>query len=67
MAINPKRQGDSRGAEMKKYDPDSECCKCGYSLVDSRFGQTLEGGQVIQRTCKRCGFQWSELPQDADA
>ena len=56
---------------MNKFKQESACVKCGdrnastvYCAAAS-FGSLIVG-DVIWRTCGRCGFYWYEKPLDGD-
>jgi predicted nucleic-acid-binding Zn-ribbon protein len=60
---------------MKFFEEDAECIKCGCKDVTSHFYEKGWHGDLkqvtqqdlIKRFCKRCGFDWLELPLDAEA
>jgi RNase P subunit RPR2 len=55
---------------MEKFDKASECKKCGEMAPGSKFTYAdhpsiiYQSIEVIQRTCRHCGFEWNELPID---
>jgi len=53
---------------MNKFDPYSMCIKCGmvnHHLCNYQPGTKINP-EVIERTCKRCGYEWDEKPLDVE-
>lgn len=51
---------ERRSPEMKPYNPNVECPKCGSESVGTRYSF----GHLV-RECRRCGFSWNENAVDA--
>lgn len=47
---------------MKEYNENSLCPKCNNEGVGTAYDSFLG---VMQRTCHRCGYSWSERSLDA--
>jgi len=48
---------------MEKYNKDSVCKKCGYNVIDVKYGTTeliYDDDSRLTRTCQRCGYSWWE-------
>ena len=49
--------------EMKRYDPQSRCPKCGHTDAAVKYDRA-KSMEVLRRTC-RCGYEWTERPLDS--
>ncbi len=55
---------------LPPFDPDGSCDKCGASdaMVFYRHQDIFyDLPERMERTCRRCRFEWSEAPLDTDA
>lgn len=60
---------------LPRYNPKAVCAKCGGKDVATTycahrghlcgdFTHGFEGPPLMHRRCKRCGYNWSEVPKD---
>ena len=55
-------------ADTGTYFDDLRCAKCGAGSPAMKYhamSVTREGREAIGCTCRRCGYDWSEIPLDA--
>ena len=53
---------------MKKYKLNSHCVKCGCTVASTeydRLNKNMYKFPLMIRTCKKCGYDWEELPLDS--
>jgi Zn ribbon nucleic-acid-binding protein len=54
---------------MEMFGKVLECRKCGHDTREAamvyRQEPNFHPGDYIERTCRRCGYHWKELPRDA--
>jgi len=61
---------------VDKFNPDAVCPKCGSKDISARWKDAVldyweinnpkvKTPELIERTCRGCHYQWSELPLDA--
>jgi len=51
-------------SDLPFYDPHRACPKCRLTTCGTRHMPRLD---VMQRSCTRCGYEWSERPLGAEA
>lgn len=63
---------------MEIYRADTDCPKCGFSGIQTRFcvkthytedhrGLEASDPDHLDRECSRCGYKWFELPLDEES
>jgi DNA-directed RNA polymerase subunit M/transcription elongation factor TFIIS len=54
---------------MGKFDPNSECIKCGSKCAYVEYRRTVNHNysidyEIMIRRCEVCGYEWYEEPLD---
>ncbi len=47
-------------ADLPRFDPGRRCVKCGAGDAGAEYRPDR-----LDRSCRRCGYRWTELPLDA--